>query len=303
MTFFYYYNLIAAFIGVLILIYIKKLTFQQIEPFINLYLIFKTLFLFLYAICFWEKTPIAFFWFLLIPFFYMSIYSQRSTIYWIVYILALILLTIVFSHYIESLPIYKHIVVFPPKGIILINVFALFSVLCLFALISFFGKKIQLLSLQNSLPQSLPSIIHNFENDEDVDNFFNKENIENDEKLKMLYSEILEFFQENEPFKRADFSIIHLANALSTNVTYISRSIKFNANTNFITFVNNYRINFVKELINNNELKKHTLLYLYTSAGFKHQSTFNKVFKQIEGVTPTKYLKEKGEKNPIKQQD
>ncbi len=34
MIFFYYYNLSAAFIGVFIIIYIKKLNFQQIEPFI-----------------------------------------------------------------------------------------------------------------------------------------------------------------------------------------------------------------------------------------------------------------------------
>ena len=103
------------------------------------------------------------------------------------------------------------------------------------------------------------------------------------------------YFNDYQPYHKPDFSIIHLANALDTNVTYISKAIKLNANTGFITFVNRYRIALVKQLINNNELEKHSLLYVYTSAGFKHQSTFNKVFKQIEGITPTEYLKRNSE--------
>ncbi len=31
--------------------------------------------------------------------------------------------------------------------------------------------------------------------------------------------------------------------------------------------------------------------YIYLSAGFRHQSTFNKVFKEIEGITPSEYIK------------
>gem|GEM_PF-589035 len=301
MIFFYYYNLSAAFIGVFIIIYIKKLNFQQIEPFINLYLIFQSLFLFLYAIWFWEKTTGAFFWFFLIPYFSMNIYSQKFSIFWTLYTLALIILTIVCSDYIKGLHIYRRYVIFPSNGIVLINLFALISILYLFALNSYFGRKIHLLKAQNSLYKKQPEMIYALEKDHDM-SVSNEQNIENEEKLKMLYQEILNYFHENEPFRKADFSTIHLANALNTNVTYISRSIKFNANTNFTIFVNNYRINLVKELINNNELEKHSLLYLYTSAGFKHQSTFNKVFKQIEGVTPTEYLKGKAEKNSLEQQ-
>ncbi|WP_370567614.1 helix-turn-helix domain-containing protein [Dysgonomonas sp. Marseille-P4677] len=31
--------------------------------------------------------------------------------------------------------------------------------------------------------------------------------------------------------------------------------------------------------------------YIYSSAGFRHQSTFNKVFKELEGITPSEYIK------------
>ena len=36
-------------------------------------------------------------------------------------------------------------------------------------------------------------------------------------------------------------------------------------------------------------------MYIYTEAGFTSQSTFNRVFKQLEGITPSEYM-EKFEK-------
>ncbi len=32
-------------------------------------------------------------------------------------------------------------------------------------------------------------------------------------------------------------------------------------------------------------------MFVYTEAGFKNQSTFNRVFKQIEGMTPSEYIR------------
>ncbi|MGG7548978.1 helix-turn-helix domain-containing protein [Chryseobacterium arthrosphaerae] len=290
MDFFFYYNLVAGLFGGFVLIYIRKLTFEQIEPFINLYLIFESLFLLLYAMCFWEKTPIAFFWFFIIPFFSMNIYSQRFTIYWILYTFVLIGLTVVCSGFIQELPIIRYIN-FPPNGTTLVNIFALISILFLFASGSYFGRKINILNTS-------VSVINREEEgglEGNISDNQNTEQYENEAKLKKLYDEILVYFNDYQPYHKPDFSIIHLANALDTNVTYISKAIKLNANTGFITFVNRYRIALVKQLINNNELEKHSLLYVYTSAGFKHQSTFNKVFKQIEGITPTEYLKRNSE--------
>ncbi|WP_353886233.1 helix-turn-helix domain-containing protein [uncultured Chryseobacterium sp.] len=31
-------------------------------------------------------------------------------------------------------------------------------------------------------------------------------------------------------------------------------------------------------------------MYIYTEAGFTSQSTFNRVFKQLEGITPSEYM-------------
>jgi len=36
------------------------------------------------------------------------------------------------------------------------------------------------------------------------------------------------------------------------------------------------------------------LKYIYLSSGFKNQSSFNKAFKEKEGITPSEYYKQNG---------
>jgi YesN/AraC family two-component response regulator len=115
--------------------------------------------------------------------------------------------------------------------------------------------------------------------------------IENsDEKYSDLYESMLKYFETKRPYINPDFDLAQLAIALDSNSSYISKSIKINKDMNFNTFVNLYRINKVKEMIQENQ-SKYTLEYIYVSSGFKNQSTFNKVFKLVEGVTPSEYYK------------
>ena len=117
-----------------------------------------------------------------------------------------------------------------------------------------------------------------------------KENEETD-NLKKLYNDILRYFLEKEPYSDPDFTIVQLAKDLNSNVKYISSAIKQFENVNFKIFINRYRIDIVKELIAKDFHNKYTIRHMYVIAGFRHQSTFNKVFKDIEGITPTEYIK------------
>ncbi|WP_419869805.1 helix-turn-helix domain-containing protein [Chryseobacterium sp. CT-SW4] len=188
------------------------------------------------------------------------------------------------------IPLFKHVEV-PENSIIIINLFALVSILYLFVLGSYFNKKINVLNYKWYKNKELT--IYKKKPELEVDEIGRDEDrsSNNDARMEKLYEDILIYFEEQKPFCNNDFSMIQLANALDTNVTYISRAIKLGANTNFNAFVNNYRIDFVKKLIDDEELKNYSMLHIFTSAGFKYQSTFNKVFKQVEGVTPTEYIR------------
>ena len=57
-----------------------------------------------------------------------------------------------------------------------------------------------------------------------------------------------------------------------------------------VSYINSYRVESVIKSIKNNELEKHTMLHIYTDAGFNSQSTFNRVFKEIKRITPSEYF-------------
>jgi AraC-like DNA-binding protein len=59
----------------------------------------------------------------------------------------------------------------------------------------------------------------------------------------------------------------------------------------FYDFVNRYRIEEVKKKLNNPEYKHLSLLGIALESGFNSKTTFNRVFKQVVGITPTEFQK------------
>jgi AraC-like DNA-binding protein len=110
------------------------------------------------------------------------------------------------------------------------------------------------------------------------------------EKYQELYEHIVRFFEEKKPYKDPEYNINKLAASLETNTTYIYRTLKHINNTNFKSFLNHYRINEIKERLNNKEHQKYTLKHIYNDSGFMYQATFNRIFKEIVGVTPSEYI-------------
>ncbi|HFK5575384.1 TPA: helix-turn-helix domain-containing protein, partial [Elizabethkingia anophelis] len=92
-------------------------------------------------------------------------------------------------------------------------------------------------------------------------------------------------------FRNKDLNISLLSSILKTNNNYISKAIRLKGYSNFNNYVNTLRIEYVKKAIQEYDLGKVTLMYIYIDAGFINQSTFNRVFKKIEGITPSDYIK------------
>lgn len=108
------------------------------------------------------------------------------------------------------------------------------------------------------------------------------------DKSYELYDSIVSYFEKEKPYLDPNFSISQMSFRLNSNNSYLSRAIKIKKNMSFATFVNTYRIERVKEMIRDKR-DVYTIEYIYTSSGFANQSTFNKAFKQIEGITPSEF--------------
>jgi len=109
-------------------------------------------------------------------------------------------------------------------------------------------------------------------------------------KYDEIYSRIAGFIETHQSYTNPDFTITQLALSMKVNTTYISAAIRAKRNMNFSTFVNIYRVESVKKLIQSSG-NKYTIEHIYLISGFRNQSTFNKAFKISEGITPSKYIK------------
>ncbi|MCL2598243.1 MAG: AraC family transcriptional regulator [Paludibacter sp.] len=123
------------------------------------------------------------------------------------------------------------------------------------------------------------------------------EDADNLERDKALYSNIVEYFEKNKPFKNPDFNARELAKALNSNVTYVSKAITAGGGGDFHTIINKFRIDYVKSMLDNGAMKKYTIDYIYTEAGYKYRSTFNVAFKLITGMTPSDYASQQNTNN------
>jgi AraC-like DNA-binding protein len=96
--------------------------------------------------------------------------------------------------------------------------------------------------------------------------------------------------QENGLFKKKGLTLAVLAEELSVPNHHLSYVLRHSYNQQFNEFINQYRVNYIKEKIDTeNDWKKMTLEALAEEAGFSSRSTFFAVFKKQTGLTPSEY--------------
>ncbi len=122
----------------------------------------------------------------------------------------------------------------------------------------------------------------------------NKENdsqgiIENQDALK---EKLVAFMEKEKPFLNPNFRITDLSPKLFTNRTYLSHLINTEFKMSFSDFVNRYRIQHAKTLMDKDMESNYSLNYFSEQSGFGSVSSFIRAFKQVEGVTAGTYHKQ-----------
>lgn len=117
---------------------------------------------------------------------------------------------------------------------------------------------------------------------------FNNEN--NHTEDNKLFNKLLKYMEEEKAFMEPNLTLTELANRLGTNRNNLSRLINTKTDKNFFNFINEYRVNEVKEALKNPQNQNYTLLAIAFECGFNSKSSFNSVFKKFTGLTPSQYL-------------
>ncbi|PIF33092.1 AraC-like DNA-binding protein [Flavobacterium sp. 9] len=80
-----------------------------------------------------------------------------------------------------------------------------------------------------------------------------------------------------------------VAEKLGISAGYVSLIVNTITGDNFANYINQYRVEAVKEMISNSEYENYNLLTMGLESGFTSKTTFYKAFKKVTGQTPNEY--------------
>ncbi|XLS27423.1 tetratricopeptide repeat protein [Flavobacteriaceae bacterium M23B6Z8] len=110
--------------------------------------------------------------------------------------------------------------------------------------------------------------------------------VEDRERMK---EQIRSFMMEKKPFLDFEINQSDLAQQLDISSHHLSEVLNVCFGQNFYSFINVYRVNQAKELLQNPEYDHYKMEAIGYEAGFKSKASFNRAFKSQIGVTPSEY--------------
>lgn len=101
----------------------------------------------------------------------------------------------------------------------------------------------------------------------------------------------LDEFEKTGRYTDNQISLPMLAGILNTNTKYLSYVLKTHKSKDFNTYINELRIRYIIEKIEQNDVfKNYKISYLAEEAGFSSHSKFSAIFKSVTGFSPSTFL-------------
>ena len=121
---------------------------------------------------------------------------------------------------------------------------------------------------------------------------YQKVRVDEDECADIV-SRMKEYIERERVFTNPDLKMKDLADVLHLSAPKLSQVFNLYLNENYYEFINRYRLDEFKRLIEAGEYKRFTITALSEQCGFK-KSNFFSTFRKVEGMTPAEYLKKRG---------
>lgn len=207
-----------------------------------------------------------------------SLENEFSTIESYLKIGWLFFIIVFYNLYCLALVVIGILIVFHRIEVVPVEVLNYSILLALIYILSFYGLK------QRMLFAKAPSIAP-------IDEHYRYSGLaaEKKENIRLL---LLKYFEKEKPYMNPELNMNMLAEALGVPKHQLTEVLNSDMRKNFFRFVNEFRVEAVKEKLKHNK-RNFSVEAIGYECGFNSKSTFYTVFKQITGVTPAEY------ENPI----
>ncbi|ROI06943.1 helix-turn-helix domain-containing protein [Chryseobacterium sp. G0240] len=145
-------------------------------------------------------------------------------------------------------------------------------------------KQKEIYPLEEKQRQELISIDDDSETEE-----VRRKLISDDELLK-IKGQLEKIMDTQKPYLDSELNLIKLAEIVSVSTHHLSYVINTGFGKNFFQYVNEYRIEHAKKLLQNLD-HKYSILGIAYESGFNSKTSFNTTFKKLTGQTPSEFKK------------
>ena len=117
------------------------------------------------------------------------------------------------------------------------------------------------------------------------------------EDVADLVNKIRKYMVIKKPYLDRDLTVFDLSSQLHISRHTLSEVINEHMGMNFYNLVNEYRVKEVKDRMKSEDYRQLTILAIAYDSGFNSKSSFNTIFKEKTGQTPSQYLAALNAKN------
>lgn len=106
-----------------------------------------------------------------------------------------------------------------------------------------------------------------------------------------LADSLKQYMEADQPWLQSDLSLGDLASPLNISKSELTSVLNNHLGVNFFSYVNQYRLKSVIQKLEDPKYDHLTILSIAFDCGFNSKSTFNGLFKQHTGITPSEFRK------------
>jgi len=124
----------------------------------------------------------------------------------------------------------------------------------------------------------------------DFDSFekYQKSSISENDAFELL-NQLNKYMETEKPYLSDKLTLPQVADELDVSINHLSQIINEQTDQNFFDFVNAYRVEEVKQRLLNPQNDVYSILGIAYECGFGSKSSFNRIFKNVTGQTPSQY--------------
>ncbi len=112
-----------------------------------------------------------------------------------------------------------------------------------------------------------------------------------EDRAKKIYERIRQTVRTKGLYLEPTLRLKELSDEVGESTHTISEVINRVGDQSFFDFINGYRVEHLKQLLDQPNKKQFTILALGLESGFNSKASLNRIFKSVTGLTPLQYQK------------